>query len=157
MKIKNNKIGFTLVELLAVIVILAVIMVLVAPTVISSMNNAQKKSFQIFAEKMITKAQEVYGSQDLLGGSFTHHYSTTQNCYTLEDLGFGGNKGSYKGFIVVKPGATATSTEYVVYLTDEAFVYNGVDSGDVLKDASSIAEVTSDTLSTYLATMSQCV
>ena len=36
---KLNKKGFTLVELLAVIVVLAVIMVIAIPTVIDSMNS----------------------------------------------------------------------------------------------------------------------
>lgn len=43
---KLNKKGFTLVELLAVIVILAVIMVITIPTVLSSMNKATDSAFE---------------------------------------------------------------------------------------------------------------
>ena len=39
---KLNKKGFTLVELLAVIVVLAIIMVLTVPSVLSSMNSARQ-------------------------------------------------------------------------------------------------------------------
>ena len=42
---KLNKKGFTLVELLAVIVILAVIMVITIPTVLGSMSGAKKEAF----------------------------------------------------------------------------------------------------------------
>lgn len=42
---KLNKKGFTLVELLAVIVILAVIMVITIPTVLGSMGNAKQKAY----------------------------------------------------------------------------------------------------------------
>ena len=42
---KLNKKGFTLVELLAVIVILAVIMVITIPTVLGSMGNAKTSAF----------------------------------------------------------------------------------------------------------------
>ena len=41
MKIKGNKKGFTLVELLAVIVVLAIIMVIAIPAVVDSMIKAK--------------------------------------------------------------------------------------------------------------------
>ena len=43
---KLNKKGFTLVELLAVIVILAVIMVITIPTVLGSMGTAKQEAFE---------------------------------------------------------------------------------------------------------------
>lgn len=43
---KLNKKGFTLVELLAVIVILAVVMVITIPTVLGSMGEANKSAFE---------------------------------------------------------------------------------------------------------------
>ena len=58
---KLNKKGFTLVELLAVIVILAVIMVITIPTVLGSMRSAKDKSLDAaigtmeeYVEKQIT-------------------------------------------------------------------------------------------------------
>ena len=47
---KLNKNGFTLVELLAVIVILALLIVIVANTAIPAMNNAKKKALQTYAQ-----------------------------------------------------------------------------------------------------------
>ena len=53
-----NKKGFTLVELLAVIVILALLIVIVANTAIPAMNNAKKKSLETYAKKVMQKAKE---------------------------------------------------------------------------------------------------
>ena len=47
MKKRNNK-GFTLVELLAVIVILAIIMIIAIPSVLATMSTARKKTFEEF-------------------------------------------------------------------------------------------------------------
>lgn len=49
MKKKN---GFTLVELLAVIVILAIIMIIAIPTVLETMASARRSSFAIYIEKL---------------------------------------------------------------------------------------------------------
>ena len=73
-----NKKGFTLVELLAVIVVLALIMVLTVPSVLTSMNSARQSSFLLYAGKMIESAQGKYQSQLLIGVPAT--------CYSLESL-----------------------------------------------------------------------
>ena len=52
----NNK-GFTLVELLAVIVLLAIIGGLAVPNVISSINNSRKNTFLLDAKRMVSKAE----------------------------------------------------------------------------------------------------
>jgi type IV pilus assembly protein PilA len=51
--------GFTLVELLAVIVILAIILAIAVPSISSMINNAQRQAF-IDNEKMIIKATKMY-------------------------------------------------------------------------------------------------
>lgn len=51
MKNRSHKKGFTLVELLAVIVVLALIMVFAVPSILTTMNSAKKKSFQMYGEK----------------------------------------------------------------------------------------------------------
>ena len=50
--------GFTLVELLAVMVVLALILVLVAPNVLNSMNSSKRNALVIYAKKMISTAKE---------------------------------------------------------------------------------------------------
>lgn len=92
---KLNKKGFTLVELLAVIVVLAIIMVLTVPSVLSSMNSARQSSFLLYAGKMIEAAQGKYQSESLL--------TTPSTCYTLSTLSGNGST-EYKGVVKVSTG-----------------------------------------------------
>lgn len=57
MKKKN---GFTLVELLAVIVVLAIIMIIAIPSVLDVMNTARKKAFVMYVDKIVTAVQAQY-------------------------------------------------------------------------------------------------
>lgn len=75
---KLNKKGFTLVELLAVIVVLAIIMVLTIPSVLSSLGTAKQSAFLTYAKKMLNAAQEKYQSDSLIG--------TPLLCFTVESL-----------------------------------------------------------------------
>lgn len=59
-ELKINKKGFTLVELLVVIVILAVIMVITIPTVLGSMNKAKQSAFNTIGETMIKYLESNY-------------------------------------------------------------------------------------------------
>ena len=151
-----NKKGFTLIELLAVIVVLALILVLAVPSVLNTMNSAQKKSFQMYGEKILRSAMELYESQRILGdtaiGSKKYNGKI---CYTFTDLGIS-SSGSYKGFVTVTPSSSvSTATGYNVYLTDGKYAYNGTTSDDVMN---SIDEIKSDdtTLSTVGGLTESC-
>lgn len=92
---KLNKKGFTLVELLAVIVVLAVIMVIAIPTVIDSMNSAKKNSFVMYGQKMITAAMsKVQG--DALDGV------AAKSVYQFSELV--ASSGQYKGYVSYSGG-----------------------------------------------------
>ena len=56
----KNKKGFTLVELLAVIVVLAIIMVIAVPNVIESINETKAKTKFIAAKEIVDIAQAAY-------------------------------------------------------------------------------------------------
>lgn len=60
----KNKKGFTLVELLAVIIILALIMVLVTPAVLSILNNSKKQAFYMYAQSLESKALSKFLSDE---------------------------------------------------------------------------------------------
>ena len=64
----NNK-GFTLVELLAVVVILAVVMGIAATAVLSSMNNSRKGSLQNSAKSVAQAFQTKYSESMVTGTS----------------------------------------------------------------------------------------
>ena len=108
MKKKNNKKnkkkfllkkifrGFTLVELLAVIVILAIIMIIAIPSVISTMKTAKNKSMINFAQKVLNQTEKVYLEKSNFGGLPRPSQTTTYVFDIRKDLGFT-NSGSYFG------------------------------------------------------------
>lgn len=89
---KLNKKGFTLVELLAVIVVLAIIMVLTLPTIMNSMSSARQSTFLLYANRMLDTAADKYQSDALLGSGKT--------CYTIKELN-GENTSNYKGKVLI--------------------------------------------------------
>lgn len=90
---KNNKKGFTLVELLAVIVILAVIILIAVTAVIPRMNKAKKNSFKDEALAFLRAANEKSVTEDDGEGT----------CYLVNDL-----VGSY----IDKKGMTYTGVVF---------------------------------------------
>lgn len=71
---KLNKNGFTLVELLAVIVILATIVMIAAPNVTGYLENSRKKSYVLNAKAVV----EAVSNDILMNGSKT--------AYNIEDI-----------------------------------------------------------------------
>ena len=59
-RIKKEKKGFTLVELLAVIVILAVIMVITIPTVLGNIKEAKQSAYNTVGDTMIKYIEDNY-------------------------------------------------------------------------------------------------
>ena len=55
---RNNKNGFTLVELLAVIVILAIILVIAVPKVIGVINDSKKATLESTAKMIASSAEK---------------------------------------------------------------------------------------------------
>lgn len=69
----NNK-GFTLVELLAAVVIITLLMVIVVPSALHSLNTGKDKSYEILVKNIVIASkelyEEVYGNE-LLGVTVT--------------------------------------------------------------------------------------
>lgn len=145
----NSKKGFTLIELLAVIVVLALIMILAIPSVLTTMNKAKMKTFQMMGENMVRNAMTTYEAQLLLNEAPTHKYGEKM-CYTFADIGMTSSTGGYSGFVVIEPSTLidstsgGTQTQYSVYLTDKSYAYNGTASADVLNDTSKISTNSTD-------------
>lgn len=127
MKIKGNKKGFTLVELLAVIVVLAIIMIIAIPAVVESMNNAKKGSFKIYAQRALGNAESTFQSEDLLGtlpssdgnDNNKKYYSEQCYCYTLAGIGLT-SSGNFEGYVMVSLDEKREAT-YLVTLTDKSY------------------------------------
>lgn len=143
MKIKGNKKGFTLVELLAVIVVLAIIMIIAIPAVVESMNNAKKGSFKIYAQRALGNAESTFQSEDLLGTLPTDKNDDNRKkigdncyCYTLAGIGLT-SSGNFKGYVTVSLDDKREAT-YRVTLTDNSYSTKGSTYTD-LNTSSNIA------------------
>ena len=96
-KMLKNKKGFTLVELLAVIVILALLIVITANTVLPMMNNSKQSGMVTYAERVLNTASSMYQADSITGGS------NDPRDYSIEKLM--GEK-TYFGCVQVKPTST---------------------------------------------------
>ncbi len=150
---KTNKKGFTLIELLAVIVVLALIMILAVPSILTSMNNAKKKTFQMYGQRLLDSALSEYESQKMLNTITTKRYNS-EPCYLIEDLGFK-SQGNNKGMVVVHASDLLGATSYTLYLTDKTFAYNGTESGDVANKPAVISGE-QKAIDEVLAAINQC-
>ena len=93
-----SKKGFTLVELLAVIVILAIIMLIAIPAVLNTLQTARKKAFSEYVDKIVTLAEQKDLSNELLQ---TNSSSECTVYDITKDLELS-STGDYKGYILVK-------------------------------------------------------
>ena len=99
MKKKQKKKGFTLVEVLAVIVILGIIMIISVPSVFSTLETAKKKTFLEYVDKIFNTGK----SEWILYSSNPYPQPEEMNYYMFdlkEDLGFD-NMGDYIGMFIV--------------------------------------------------------
>ena len=116
-----NKKGFTLVELLAVIVVLAIIMIIAVPQVLDSMKTAKQNTLKIEAKKAINLTMQKVQENSMNGG-------TTSGCFSFATIGLE-TGGRYSGSVKV------SGTTYTVYIWDGEYGYSGktlsqVDSTD---------------------------
>jgi len=134
---KNNK-GFTLVELLAVIVILGLLLIIAVPTAINVTKSASKKALIQFGRLAVQEAEKRYVKDMEEHGDF---FAGTDGgifmAYDLnEDLNIG--KGKIKGAILFvkwdndyyNDEDTIRYSFFITYFNDEYFVQKAVDVTD---------------------------
>ncbi len=102
-KLKNNKKGFTLVELLVVIVILSVIIIILGNTALPMMGKLKKNGMLTYAERVVSNA-----ATSIQADSITNPTIAGKG-YSIEDLM--GSK-SYFGCVYVKVDNTTGSPVY---------------------------------------------
>lgn len=104
--LKNSK-GFTLVELLAVIVVLAVIILIAMPSVMSAMDKARRNALITEANEIAKVAQTAYADKSM-------SMTTPDTCYSLEKLVDEGyldkNLNGYTGSVQIIVGETGKIT-----------------------------------------------
>ena len=123
MKKKN---GFTLVELLAVIIVLAIIMVIAIPTVTNVMNNARKNAIVLEAEKMLNEVQGAYMSDIVLANGTT---SGGHKCVMYDITSFGASTGSYSGYVWARFD-DSNNVYYGVSVRDSNYEILGFETGN---------------------------
>lgn len=121
MKKTMNKKGFTLVELLAVIVILAVIILVAMNAVIPQMEKNRKSAFVTEAETYINAAKTWYTAESMKG--------TQKNCVNVTALTnefvekTGGD--DYKGNVQISYDATTKKTTYTISISNGKYMISG--------------------------------
>ena len=125
---RNNKKGFTLVELLAVIVILAVVMLIGITAIGPLMTNSRKAALRSDGLDLINAAKTAYQAEAL---KTDPEFNSTQSvCMSLEWLkkeGYTENKQDYKGSVLVTyDGAGQYSYKY--WLSNGVYYYLAADS-----------------------------
>ena len=115
---KLNKIGFTLVELLAVIVVLAIIMVIAIPNILGIIDKARNDSFASTAKMMIEAAKTKVASDNSIvlpvaTNDVTIIQMTSLNLDNVTKDADGGTYGANSYVTILK---TATGTNYYVTL-----------------------------------------
>ena len=86
---KNNKKGFTLVELIAVIAILSILLVMALPQVLELFNDSREGAFITQVQSIYRAAEEQYVSDQLLpneGSTATRYCRDATNSNTEDDL-----------------------------------------------------------------------
>jgi len=102
-----KKNGFTLVELLAVIVVLGIVMVLATTTVLPLMSQSREKAFRTEANGVLQAAETVRDLYTL--GELTMPTNScelgTKMCFTIDDLidsgYYKGDKDTYDGTLTI--------------------------------------------------------
>ena len=141
----KKKKGFTLVELLAVIVILAVILIIAMPKISDVIKNSKESSLETTAKIIASQAEKKYTENQVLDNSSTIKCSDVakisdadyENCnITFDSKGNAKvtivGKGKFEGLQVVdgtKDSAKASVKRDVVETTAKYFSYEEVEGG----------------------------
>lgn len=139
---KNNNKGFTLVELLAVIVILAVIILIAVNAIIPQMNKARKNSVYDEALTVAKAAETYYVAENVDGSGVAAKINKSGNdsnnamCVTIDTLKNGyikKNSTDFKGVVVLTESANGDDAVATVYLTNGKYYVNGKTQANITK------------------------
>lgn len=124
----NDLRGFTLVELLAVIVVLAIVMLIALQAVLPSMERARRQTFAIEANSAIDAANTYFMSSYLTGNSGFPGNDEDTECVTITELYENGytelNPNTYSGKVVVEKKGNIY-LYYVFLEKDGTWMVNG--------------------------------
>lgn len=151
LNLKNKK-GFTLVELLAVIVVLAIIILIAMPSVMSAMDKARKNSLVTEASEIVKIAQTAY-ADDMMNAKVPAN--ANGYCYSLKylidkgymdkNLGGTGEAATEFGSVLLKVDENSVAT-YDIWLTNKIYSIKAASSKSI--DSSTPTKFTTGDTST---------
>jgi prepilin-type N-terminal cleavage/methylation domain-containing protein len=101
MLVQNERKGFTLVELLAVIVILAIIMIIAIPSVLSTVETAKQKTFRQFMQKAYNAGvQKLFLMEEFDGIQRPSGYDQVAYIFDVDDDLDLSNTGDFEGLFI---------------------------------------------------------
>ena len=136
---KLNKKGFTLVELLAVIVILAVVMLVAITAIGPVMERANKGALSSSAQIILSGAENAY-TADQMAAAAKRKFNNNKVCVSikaLEDAGYFDAKGKkYYGSVLID-STTPSKVTYKLWVTDwdTSYYIDGKESKELGVDA----------------------
>ena len=136
-----NKKGFTLVELLSVIVILSVIVLIATNAVVPMADSAKKQVLAMEANTLVKAAQTLY----------VQNSSSTSACYSYDELINSGliekDDENYTGSISIEVGENGNYS-YKIWLSNGQYMVNGATPDVTSDDVEASAENATTTCST---------
>ena len=141
---RNNKKGFTLVELLAVIVILAVVMLIGITSIGPLMANSRKSALRSDGLDLMNAAKTAYQAEALK--TIPEFNSTQSVCMSLEWLkkeGYTENKQNYKGSVLVTYASGQYSYKY--WIANGTYAFLGADANTGYNDTTKVVDYVSTT------------
>lgn len=136
---ERKKNGFTLVELLAVIVVLAIIMIIALPNVLDSLSTAKEKSFKEMAIKMYNEAQKKdqlcsLGESADCAQALGTDWASGLNGWAISSLQ--SETGNYTGAVIKH------NNKLYVVLQDTKDGYNFVSKKDKATESETVSSIT---------------
>lgn len=128
---KNNK-GFTLIEILAVIILIGLIALLVVPKVIKTVKNSKKSVNEVSVNGLVRTADVYYMNQKAKGSFQGCTYNFTNDINTCTEIDFTGTKPS-KGQLSIDSNG---NVKVAVKFDDECYVKNANNDEIMILDAS---------------------
>ncbi|CCZ59936.1 putative uncharacterized protein [Clostridium sp. CAG:710] len=150
---KTNKKGFTLVELLAVIVILGVLLMIAVPAVQNVIKSSRKKAFESAAKLAIENAETMASSYNISGSAGQCIVFINDQNYTPK----GGTATNYKGMELERGDFGTNAIGYIridtegkgtIYIQNDAYAIlektlkNSADLGTTASSGSTKTQAT---------------